>query len=194
MSREGRETIDEILRLFELRGDSEYGGEAVTQREHALQASHFARQTGASPALVSAALLHDIGHLLHDLPDDAPDQGVDDRHEQLGAAWLARWFGPNVAEPVRLHVTAKRYLCALEPGYLEHLSEPSRVSLALQGGPMSADQMAQFQASPHFADAVLLRRWDEAAKTPRMPVRGIEEYLPDLRVALSAAREMRGAT
>jgi phosphonate degradation associated HDIG domain protein len=192
MSRQGREAIDEILRLFELRGDSEYGGEAVTQREHALQASHFARQTGASPALVSAALLHDIGHLLHDLTDDAPDRGVDDRHEQLGAAWLARWFGPNVAEPVRLHVAAKRYLCAVEPAYLQHLSEPSRVSLGLQGGPMSAAEMAQFQASPHFADAVLLRRWDEAAKIPKLPVSGIEEYLPDLQAALAAPHGMRG--
>jgi phosphonate degradation associated HDIG domain protein len=187
------EIIEQILRMFRERGGSGYGGEAVTQREHALQAAHFARQTGASPALVAAALLHDIGHLLHDLPDDAPDQGVDDRHEQLGAAWLSRWFGPETAEPVRLHVAAKRYLCAAEPAYFEHLSEPSLVSLRLQGGPMSADELQQFRASPHFEAAVLLRRWDEAAKIPGMAVAEVEQYVPDLQAALTPAAEGRGA-
>jgi phosphonate degradation associated HDIG domain protein len=187
------EIIEQILRMFRERGGSGYGGEAVTQREHALQAAHFARQTGASPALVAAALLHDIGHLLHDLPDDAPDQGVDDRHEQLGAAWLRRWFGPETAEPVRLHVAAKRYLCAAEPAYFEHLSEPSLVSLRLQGGPMSADEVEQFRASPHFEAAVLLRRWDEAAKIPGIADAGVEQYVPDLLAALTPEAEGRGA-
>jgi phosphonate degradation associated HDIG domain protein len=194
MSPEHGPIVEEVLRLFRERGDSGYGGEAVTQCEHALQAAHFARETRAAPALVAAALLHDIGHLLHDLPDDAPEQGKDDRHEELGARWLARWFGPDVAEPVRLHVAAKRYLCAAEPAYFQHLSGPSRTSLQLQGGPMSAGEAEAFRASPHFVGAVLLRRWDEAAKVPSMVVAGIETYVPDLEAALAGNAAKRGAT
>jgi phosphonate degradation associated HDIG domain protein len=192
MSSERGQIVEQVLRLFRERGDSEYGGEAVTQREHALQAAHYASLTGASPALVAAALLHDIGHLLHDLPENAPDQGVDDRHEELGAKWLLRWFGPDVAEPVRMHVAAKRYLCAAEPAYLRHLSEPSRHSLQLQGGPMASGEADQFRASPHFAAAVLLRRWDEAAKVPGMAVPGIDAYVPTLEAALASATVERG--
>ena len=129
--------IEQIRTLFAERGDSAYGGEAVSQREHALQAAHFARQSGASAALITAALLHDIGHLLHHLPDHAPDEGVDDLHEKLAGRWLARWFGAEVVEPVRMHVDAKRYLCAVEPDYRQQLSPASLVSLALQGGPMT---------------------------------------------------------
>jgi len=178
------QVIDQVLRLFAERGDSEYGGEAVTQREHALQAAYFARKTGASAALVTAALLHDVGHLLHDLPDDAPDQGVDDRHEELGRRWLSGWFGPDVVEPVRLHVNAKRYLCAAEPKYMERLSEPSRLSLQLQGGPMSGAELEEFRASPHFSAAVSLRRWDDAAKVPGMAVPDVNEYVAILEEAL----------
>lgn len=183
--RESRITVgEEVLRLFEERGDSAYGGEAVSQREHALQAAHFARQAGAPPALVVSALLHDVGHLLHDLPDDAPDLGVDDRHEELAARWLAERFGPDVAEPARLHVEAKRYLCAVEPGYHEALSEPSRISLRLQGGPMSPEEAERFLASPHAEAAVTLRRCDESAKVPGLVVPGVEDYLPWIERAL----------
>ncbi len=170
--------VDEILTLFAERGDSAYGGEAVTQRTHALQAASFARQLGASPELVVAALLHDVGHLLHDLPDDAPDQEVDDRHEDLAARWLAERFGPEVVEPARLHVAAKRYLCAVEPGYHEALSEPSKISLQLQGGPMSPAEVEQFRTSPHAEAAVALRRCDDSAKVPELIVPGIETYVP----------------
>ena len=104
-----------VATLFQSRGDSEYGGEGVSQREHALQAALLAQHAGANEALVAAALLHDIGHLLHDLPDDAPEQSIDDVHENRAAAWLTRHFGPHVTEPVRLHVAAKRYLCAVDP-------------------------------------------------------------------------------
>lgn len=179
------DVVDRILQLFRERGDSEYGGEAVTQLEHALQAAHFARRTGAGAALVTAALLHDIGHLLHELPDDAPELGVDDRHEELGRCWLARWFGPDVVEPVQRHVDAKRYLCAVEPEYRQQLSAPSLLSLQLQGGPMSADEAAAFRSSPHCAAAVALRRWDDAAKVPGMVVAGIEDYVTDLEEALA---------
>lgn len=163
-----------VLDLFARHGDSEYGGEAVTQLEHALQTATLAAAAGSADSLVAAALLHDLGHLLHDLPDDAPDKGIDDRHELLAARRLAAWFGPAVCDPVRLHVAAKRYLTAVEPEYLARLSVPSQTSLALQGGPMSAAEVAAFEREPHWRDAVQLRRWDDEAKvagleTPPLP-------------------------
>lgn len=166
----------EVLRLFETRGDSEYGGEAVTQREHALQAAMFAEQGSFPPSLIVASLLHDVGHLLHHLPNDAPEQGIDDRHETLGANWLKHRFGPSVVAPVLLHVAAKRYLCASEPAYYEGLSAPSRLSLELQGGPMSATEVAEFTRHPHFEAAVSLRRFDDAAKVPNLVTPSLEHF------------------
>ncbi|MCA9233946.1 MAG: metal-dependent phosphohydrolase [Planctomycetales bacterium] len=160
-----------------MRGDSLYGGEAVTQLEHGLQAALLAEQAGAPPSQILAALLHDVGHLLHDLPADAPDQGVDDVHEQLGYEWLAKHFGPQVSEPVRLHVAAKRYLCAVEPEYLATLSAPSLQSLQLQGGPFSADEAAAFQRHPFFRESVDLRRWDDQAKAVGLRTPDIEHFL-----------------
>jgi phosphonate degradation associated HDIG domain protein len=176
--------VDEIVRLFKERGDSAYGREAVSQREHALQAAHLARKAGSSPALVVAALLHDVGHMLHDLPDDAPDHGLDDRHEELAARWLAARFGPDVVEPARLHVQAKRFLCADEPGYLDRLSEPSRISLRLQGGPMSPEEAEQYRSSPHAAAALVLRLCDDSAKEPGLVVPGVDDYIPWIERAL----------
>lgn len=169
--------VSDVLKLFAERGDSGYGGEAVSQREHALQSAHFAQQAGATHALVVAALLHDVGHLFHNLPDDAPDRGVDDRHEDRAAQWLASRFGPDVVEPVRLHVAAKRYLCAAEPGYYEALSTPSKVSLALLGGPMTPAERERFIALPYGEAAVILRRCDDSAKVPELRVPGIEAYV-----------------
>jgi phosphonate degradation associated HDIG domain protein len=152
-----------ILALFEDRGDSQYGGEAVTQREHALQAACLAQQAGASPALIVASLLHDLGHLLHGLPEDAPEQGVDDVHEELAARWLKQFFGAEVIAPVQLHVAAKRYL-SRDADYRRRLSAPSEQSLMLQGGPMSDAEAAEFAAHLHFDTAVQLRKWDDEAK------------------------------
>ncbi len=185
MSQTRNPVVDEILSLFAERGDSAYGGECVSQRTHALQAAYFAQQAGGSPELVVAALLHDVGHLLHDLPDDAPDHGVDDRHEELAGRWLAARFGPAVVEPARLHVDAKRFLCATETGYYEALSEPSKVSLRLQGGPMSPEEVARFRSSPHVDAAVTLRRCDDSAKVAELEVPGIEDYVPWLERVVS---------
>ena len=130
--------IDEILWLFETRGDEAYFGEPVSQKDHALQAAHRAEQEGAPASLVAAALLHDVGHLVHDLPEDIADRGLDGCHESAGEAWLARHFPPEVTEPVRLHVAAKRYLCKTDSQYLAQLSPASVQSLALQGGRSAA--------------------------------------------------------
>ena len=173
--------VTTILNLFQARGGSEYGGEAVTQEEHALQAAACAVEDGCDEALVAAALLHDIGHLLHDLADDAPDEGIDDHHENSGAAFIDAHFGPEVCDPVRLHVAAKRYLTATEPGYFEKLSEPSIVSLNLQGGPMSAEEQEAFRANPHWEAALQLRRYDEQAKIPGATTPKVEDFADLLR-------------
>ncbi|CAN5889154.1 HD domain-containing protein [soil metagenome] len=179
--------VEQIVRLFEQRGDSAYGLEAVSQREHALQTAFLASQSGADPALVVAALLHDVGHFLHHLPNDAPEKGQDDQHEKLGHRWLARWFDVEVLEPVRLHVAAKRYLCAVDPTYQERLSSPSLVSLALQGGPMSPEEIKNFEASPQHLAAVDLRRWDDKAKVPHLQVPAIDDYRSELKEVLNRA-------
>ena len=167
----------EVLELFRIGGESLYGGEAITQLEHGLQAARLAEEEGADSNLIVAALLHDIGHLLHDLPDDAPDRGVDDAHEKLGATWLLHRFPASVLEPVRMHVDSKRYLCATEPGYWDSLSEPSKISLNLQGGPMDEEECAEFRSNPHFDSAVRLRRWDDLAKVVGLETPGLDHYL-----------------
>lgn len=169
--------VDQIRQLFEARGDSQYGFEAVSQLEHALQAAALAEQAEAPPALITAALLHDIGHLLHNLPDDATENGIDDRHEELGQRWLEKHFGQGVWEPVLLHVPAKRYLCCIEPEYEATLSEPSQQSLALQGGVMTGEEADEFARHEFAQDAVELRRWDDLAKVVDLKTPPLEHFL-----------------
>ena len=158
--------LDRLERLFAERGAAQYGGEAVSQLEHALQAAWEAEKDGATPELVVAALLHDIGHLVADHDEDAAEKGLDDHHEELGCNFLAAQFGPAVTEPIRLHVPAKRFLCSTEPAYLNSLSTASIRSLKLQGGPMTPDEAKEFSDHPYCDGAVRLRRWDELAKAP----------------------------
>jgi phosphonate degradation associated HDIG domain protein len=179
------ECIDEIFRLFEARGSDAYLGEPVSQSEHALQAAHLAELDGASDALVAASLLHDIGHLLGPDQDDPAEHGIDAFHEEKGCAWLARHFGPDVSEPVRLHVIAKRYLCAVDPGYRQLLSPASVRSLELQGGPLASEEIRQFEASPFHQGALRLRQWDDFAKVPMLEVPALQHYAAKLRRALA---------
>lgn len=180
--------VDEIVDLFAQRGDSQYGHEAVTQREHALQCGWLAEQAEVSSELIVAALLHDVGHLLHDLPADAPDRGLDDRHETSGYHFLRKRFGPAVSEPVRLHVAAKRYLCTVEPAYRQQLSEPSLVSLRLQGDQMSEAEQQEFRENPHAEAALQLRRWDDSAKVALRITPDISHFRPHLEAALHTDR------
>jgi len=173
-----------IFEIFEVRGGDAYFGEPVSQLEHALQAAYYAGQENAPASLVVAALLHDVGHLLHGLGEHVADRGIDARHEDVGEAWLAREFGPEVTEPVRMHVDAKRYLCATDPEYLALLSPASLQSLALQGGAYTAEEAREFERRPFARDAVRLRRWDDLAKVPGMAVPGLESY----RALIEAAR------
>jgi len=172
--------VDRILELFDTRGARDYLGEPVSQLEHALQAAHLAVEAGAPDALIAAALLHDIGHLLG--PEDDPaEQGIDGLHEEQGSRWLARHFGPEVTEPIRLHVMAKRCLCGSDPAYLASLSPASVRSLELQGGPLAAEEMRRFESNPYYAEAVLLRRWDDAAKIPGLTMANVRTYTQTLR-------------
>jgi len=173
--------IEELGELYALRAGNRYGLAAINQRAHALQAAQLARAAGLSDALVVAALLHDIGHMVHSLGEHPAAVGVDDHHELIGADWLQPWFGQDVTEPIRLHVQAKRYLCSVEPGYFESLSPDSVESLALQGGRMSDTEVAAFRMTPGWKDAVALRRIDERAKDPSVVTPDFDAFVGSIR-------------
>jgi phosphonate degradation associated HDIG domain protein len=168
----------QILALYESRGTQAYFGERVSMVEHGLQAAHFARAEGAPQALVLAALLHDIGHLLEDVSGTIEEWTLDARHEESGARWLARRFDAAVCEPVRLHVAAKRYLCATDAAYSARLSEASVHTLKLQGGPMSAHEVARFEAEPFWREALRVRRWDDQGKVAGLKTLALRDYAP----------------
>jgi phosphonate degradation associated HDIG domain protein len=179
---------DPIDRLFDIlgrAGGAQYGQERVTQLAHALQCGLAAEQAGAPAALIGAALLHDIGHLVHKFGEDAALRGIDDHHERLGAKLLAKWFVPALSEPVALHVDAKRYLCSVEPSYFGTLSPASVRSLELQGGIYDPTGAAAFRSRPHAEDAVKVRRWDEAAEVAGLPTPDLAHFRP----ALEASRK-----
>ena len=169
-------SVETVRSLFASRGGANYLGEAVSISMHMLQAGALAVAAGAPDALIAAALLHDVGHLV------APTSAQHDaRHEDSGARWLAELgFPPDVTEPVRLHVAAKRYLCAVEPTYLEALSPASIRSLELQGGVMSAQEANAFAQLEYAAGAVAVRRWDEAAKDPTASAAAFDDFAPTL--------------
>jgi phosphonate degradation associated HDIG domain protein len=167
---------DEISGLFMRRGGAAYFGEPVSMTQHSLQAAYFAQADAAPPALVIAALLHDVGHLIEDVPDDLADWKFDARHEEVGSRWLASRFPLTVSEPVRLHVPAKRYLCATDSTYFAKLSSASVVTLKLQGGPMSPAETVRFENEPFHREAVRVRRWDDAGKVAGLATPGFADY------------------
>jgi phosphonate degradation associated HDIG domain protein len=175
--------IDEIFAAFQRRGRQTYG-ERVNMQEHMLQTAYFAEKANASPILIASALLHDIGHLVHNLGEDIADKGIDAIHEEIGAEYLEKYFIPAVAEPARLHVAAKRYLCAVDPQYLAELSPSSVQSLGLQGGPFNEAEIKEFETSPFFQDAVQLRRFDDMGKVPALLTPDLEHYRPYLEKGL----------
>lgn len=197
-------TIDEIIDIYRNEGARQYGREAVSQLEHALQCAHLAEQADGKPELIAACFLHDIGHMVghlvqrdflgraveyfsaggsHEYQHTAVEQTAlleedrqNDLHEHRAQWYLHGLFGPAVLEPIRLHVEAKRYLCHADRGYWDILSAESRHSLEMQGGRHNSDQAAAFMASPHAFNAVQLRRWDDRAKTPCAPTPDLEHY------------------
>lgn len=183
-ARDVRAGCDALFAYLRARGASRYD-EAVTQLEHALQSAMAARRNRASAAEVTAALLHDIGHLLMDEHDQSGDFLARDlRHEQIGADQLAPLFDATVVEPIRLHVAAKRYLCTTDERYLHALSQASRRSFELQGGAMTQAELAAFERIPGHAAAVRLRRWDDGAKVLGLRVPDLEEFRGEVEACL----------
>lgn len=179
--------LQRIAELLTLKAEGQYGLAEINQKQHALQSAWLAERQGCSDALIVASLLHDIGHMIHDLGDNPAGEGVDDRHEERGQEFLTAWFGPEVTEPVRLHVAAKRYLCGTEPDYFAKLAPDSVLSLSLQGGPMPAEEAAAFAAMPGAQDAVTLRRFDEQAKVKDLETPPVEHFLPYVERCLKPA-------
>lgn len=180
-------SLDDVLATYREHGHRHYG-EDVTELQHALQCATFAQQAGEPPVIVAAALLHDYGHLCHQLGEDIAEQGVDARHEHIGYHKLRGLFAGEIVDAARLHVAAKRYLCWKEPDYLAGLSQASLTSLHLQGGPMNDQEAQEFEREPHFELAVRVRRYDDMGKVPEMATPDLESFVPVLqRFLLSPA-------
>ncbi len=170
-------SLQEIQQLFYQRGGEQYSGEQVTQLEHALQTAFLAEQAGENDALITAALLHDLGHLLHNLGDTPSLHGVDDAHQHSAVTALRGLFDAPVLQAIALHVDAKRYLCVTDPTYLKKLSADSQRSLALQGGAFSLVQAKSFVAQAHASAAVRLRIWDDLAKSRALTTPPLTHFL-----------------
>ena len=167
--------VQMIFDVYNKVGHRQYG-ESVTELQHALQTATFAMHFNSSDAVVVASLLHDYGHLQHDEGEDVASHGVDMRHEDLGVVKLKSFFGPEILEPIRLHVAAKRYLCHKSKAYIDGLSRASRLSLQIQGGPMSADESTEFESNPFYKSAVELRRFDDMGKVSGMETPTLESF------------------
>lgn len=168
--------VEFLLELFERRGPESYLGEDVSMAAHMEQTAYCAKEDGAEDELIAAGLLHDIGHFVADFPVDALEKGHDNFHQDAGANLLQQFFPPEVSEPVRLHVAAKRYLCAVDPTYVDRLSSASVHTLGLQGGPMDAAEVVKFEANPHHKVAVKLRYYDDDGKIEGRKITGFATY------------------
>ena len=167
--------VQQITDLFAAEGNQTYG-EDITQTEHAVQCAELAVRAGESDELVTAALLHDIGHLLA-----ATDLAYGNyKHDAVGAEFLADYFSPAVTEPIRLHAQAKRYLCSVEDGYLDGLSAASLDSFHHQGGLMTSEECDAFLAETYSESAIKLRRWDDEGKIQELSLQPFTHYLPQL--------------
>ncbi len=172
-----RSTIVPFLAdIFERRGAESCLGEPVTMAEHMLQGAWLAEQEATPDELVAAALLHDIGHYTSEFGTYSPEDTEDKHHDEAGADVLAPFFPPVITECVRLHVVAKRYLCATDPEYFAKLSPASIHTLSLQGRPMNAEEIAEFEANPFHREAVQVRIWDEGGKVAGMTTRAFRDY------------------
>lgn len=183
-----RDVVDTIVDIFRRNGAEEYLGEPVTMAEHMLQTAYFTAEAGGDDDAVIAALIHDIGHFTSELGSFAMNDIMDRMHEEAGAMLLEGVFPQIVIDCVQHHVAAKRYLCAVDAAYHNGLSEASKHSLKLQGGPMDDAECKAFEAIPDFEKIILVRRCDDQGKVRGMDVPPLEDYLPMLyRVAGLAA-------
>ena len=176
--------IDYLMKLIEKRGGEAYLGDAITQYEHMVQTAACAEADGAGEELIAAALLHDIGHFQNDLPYRFAE-GIDNCHEEAAAKFLSPYFPAAVTEPIRLHVAAKRYLVAVDNGYLDRLSEASVETLRAQGGPMNQSEIDSFESNPFYREAVKVRRYDDDGKVAGLTINSLEHYRPLLETLLT---------
>lgn len=170
--------VDFLGDIFERRGGEEYLGEPVTMAEHMLQGAHFAEQAGEPEIIIVSALLHDIGHFTSEFGTFSMDDTKDKFHEEAGAEVLEQFFPTLVIDSVRYHVAAKRYLCAAKPEYFKRLSDASVHSLNLQGGPMSAEEVTEFEKNPNLKEIVKVRYYDEAGKRDDLETKPFSHYAP----------------
>ena len=179
--------IEKIKCIFVERGSEQYGTEAVTQLQHALQSGLLAEESGAPETMVIAALMHDIGHIFNESPlPESCEDNLDDKHEFVANAWIKEQFGPVVADPIRLHVIAKRYLCTKYPNYESQLSPTSLKSYHDQGGPMSSEEMTQFESESFYREALELRKWDDLAKARDKVTPTFNHFIPALKSCLNS--------
>lgn len=169
-----------LVALFDAEGAQDYLGESVTMAQHMLQTGQAARQAGAGRDLVVAAVVHDVGHFSGALSGRELMAGTDNHHDEAGAAWLGQWFGPEITEPVRLHVDAKRYLCATDPAYYEQLSDASKYTMSVQGGEMDRAEVEEFAKRAYAEPAVMLRRYDDLGKDPDAGDLGLADFREDI--------------
>ena len=175
--------VKEIRDAFATNGHLDHG-ENISMQEHMLQAAWLAEQDGADERVVVATLLHDYGHLVCDLPRDTLVDGYDNHHESLGADALSNWFEEDIVNAVRLHVAAKRYLCGSNPGYRDELSDASKTTLEIQGGPMTGDELFAFRNLPGHDMAVQVRVYDDRGKINGMERPELDHYVPMIRRCL----------
>ena len=173
----GNNALELIAEIIGRRGAESYLGEKVTMSEHMLQSAQLAEQEDGRLEMVAAALLHDIGHYSNEFDDDALERGINNFHDQAGADIVEGHFPVRVADCIRYHVEAKRYLCRVQPEYFQQLSPASVHTLSLQGGPMTDVEAAAFAGQPHLEDILRLRRWDERAKVAGLKTGSLDYYL-----------------
>ncbi|MFC4604063.1 HD domain-containing protein [Rhodococcus kronopolitis] len=171
---------DALTALFDGEGGQEYLGEQVSMAQHMLQTGRAARAEGAPTELVVAAVLHDVGHFSGAVSGRELMSGNDNHHDAVAAEWLSTWFDDAVTEPVRLHVAAKRYLCATDPAYYDKLSGASKFTMSVQGGSMSDEEVEAFAAEPFAEAACRLRRFDDLGKDPAAPVVTLADFRADI--------------
>ena len=178
--------VQYLLDLLEKKGsDMMYGGENISQLDHALQCAELAEENKLPNPIIAAALLHDIGHLLYE-DKDPIHEGKDGHHENLGANYLTKYFGDEVVNPIRAHVDSKKYLAAMEDGYYDLLSEASKISLVAQGGPFTREEAEEFIKKPFMKEAVEMRRFDDMAKILNKKTPDLKHFRPYLEEAFES--------
>ena len=165
-----------IKQQFEENGHVAYG-EDISMGEHMLQSAYYAEQKNSSDAIITAALLHDFGHLILELPEDITENGIDGYHEDVGAKFLAPYFPKQIIDGISLHVQAKRYMCAVKPKYHGQLSQASKDTLAVQGGPMNTQEITAFELEPFYKDALQVRLFDDLGKQAELAHPDLGHYL-----------------